>query len=237
MILKAWGVSSLTPLDISRELEKLRVSHSNIGYCTQTSQYVRRARDFRIKGQGKWPVVLDSIAAYHRLSTLERKKNLILYVFCSKQEILHTNLDLWIPNKQNLRQSLIYSLTTLDEGKEFKLEEYEPTLEMHIDLAARPSALSDLQTAYYKINPYEHRKQVQEVVILYLASEVGESKLERTLRTTLRGEELLGMLNTVECQNLKEAITYARAGNSVEEAAAKFNVEGFDISYILNSIS
>lgn len=232
-ILKAWGVLKGSPKSLSAALDYLEVNHSLIGMDEKRGIIRRKTRKHRSKGQGKWPVIVDSIETFHKLATYEKQTDLIVYVFCSRPEVTYTNLSpLELPN-DNLMSAVKYSLLNLDD-KPFEFEEFEPTLSQYISMASKPSALSDLLTITYKVNPYAQQKKVQLGLFKFFAGQITKKKLHGILSQTLRGDEIKAMIETEECKLLERAVKEAREGDP-EAVAAKFNLDVFDLNYVLIS--
>lgn len=185
--------------------------------------------------QRQWPVIVDSLETFARLQDHEPKENMIVFVFCSKAELMQTNLTPFAPSQANLTESLKYALTNLDQDP-FVFERYAPTLIQYVNHASKPSALSDLTTIIFRISPYAFRKEVQAAVPQYLAGRMTDNALNKMLTKTLRGDEIRAMLDTEECKALKAAVSEVLSGANPDLVGPKFNIDPFDINYVLHSI-
>lgn len=235
MILKAWGMLSLTPKEWSDALSYLKVSHSILEKDSETNTPKRYEVDFKVKGQKKWPVILDTLDYFDKIETVEPWDQLIVFVFCSRTELLNTNLTPLQPSKSQIIPTLKYSLLNLD-SEPFKLEHYQPDFMQYVQIASKPSALSHLQTAYYKITPYSHRKVVQQAVTEYLLSLRSFKSVSSVLKTTLRGEQILEMLQTEECKGLRNAVKKVKKGACPVQVSKELGVDTFDINYLMSGV-
>jgi len=229
MIIKAWGVLEHTPLVLSNVLSQLNVSHSVMACAGPNCQY----RELHGTGgeQPAWPVVMQNINELNRVHDYVERDRIIAFVFDSKAAITNSNLTIWSPciDMYTELQTLL-----LQEDKEpFKLELRELSALDYVKIASKPSVLSELQSAWCKVNPYSLRKKVQEVIVLYLCADLSKTTMRRTLEFTIHGK-LIEDLLAKDGQTLKSAVSMARL-KSVDEAATHYDIDPFDINYLLSS--
>ncbi|QDH83406.1 hypothetical protein [Achromobacter phage Motura] len=229
MILKAWGVLSHSPLVLSNALRSLGVSHSVID--TEQKIPVERRYDGLCAVQPAWPVIVDSITKVSKLSIIPDDPK-ILFVFDSRAALLQTNLK---PLVLNDLMPDVQRALHINGSHEFKLVKREPSLLEFIDMATKPSVLRTLQTAWCKINPYAYRKEVQEAIILYIEGSRSFKATKAVLEKNLRAEAMLPTLKSDECAALIEAVRLYKAGANLDQICEHFNMESFDITYIVSA--
>ena len=231
-IIKAWGVLEHTPLMLSFVLKSLNVSHSVMA-CTGPNCKYREIYG-TANEQPAWPVVMQSISELNRVEQHVPYDRIIAFVFDSRAQIMNSNLTVWSPciDMYNELQTILLQ----EDPVPFELKLNELSAMDYVKIASKPSVLSEIQTLWCKVNPYSLRKTIQEFVIRYLCSDIGETSMRRELNHSVHGADIYRLVTGGGGQ-LKQAVAAVRTGAAdVDEAAAKFNIDPFDIRFLLNSL-
>lgn len=229
MIVKAWGVLEYTPLMLSQAMQRMNVSHSILSCSGPVCQYREVFGTF--DHQECWPVIVHSISDIDRVVDRVNHDRIVVFVFDAKSKIQNSNLPTWSPGLDV--QSEISKRLNPKSQKPFVLEMKELSAMEYIGIASKTSILSELQSTWCRVNPYSLRKKVQEAVVRYLCNDLSRAALQRTLRLTHHGTALLQLLKGPALP-LKDAVALAKTTGS-EEAAKKFDIDPFDINFLLSS--
>lgn len=237
MILKGYGVIDLSPIQVSEALRQLRVSHTIEGGYMRHMVYTI---DGLSKVQPAWPIVVDTLKAVPKVRT---KKERMIYLICdSRAALANTNADklLWPESREThggLSSALRLALNSAHvANEEWALVRTDPSIDDFVNASSKPSFLNHVQTAVYKINPYDLRKEVQSLVILYLSGKVSPTKMRAKLKSSFKLEALLLLMTDPQAGKLRAACEEAlRKKVTVEEIAKRTGVASFDLLYILNS--
>jgi hypothetical protein len=232
MILSAFGIPDYSPLQVSELLKYLSMSH------TLEGGYVRHLTctvDGLCKEQPVWPIVVDRIKAIPRIRTTTDRQ--VLFVCDSRAALSQTNLgtELWpehrgIETLRTLKKVLVQS----NKSKGWTLTTSEPTTLEYVESASKPSYLNLIQTLLYKLTPYALRKEVQHLVISYLAGTASYTALNKKLRSSLKLQDLSVLLNDPKAKELRAAVSLL-SSMSVEEVAKTTGFQTFEILYISRS--
>lgn len=232
MIIKAWGVLEHTPLLLSNVLTQLNVSHSVMACVGPKCQY--REIYGTADEQPAWPVIMQNINELNRVEENVPYDRIIAFVFDSKAAIMNSNLTVWSPCIDMYTE--LQTLLLQEDPEPFKLQLQELSAMDYVKIASKPSVLSEIQSAWCRVNPYSLRKRIQEAIVRYLCSDLSKTALLRELQLTPHGAALAKLVTqTEESKVLKSAVAAARLGTS-DEAASKFDIDPFDINFLLSSL-
>lgn len=229
-IVKAWAVTHYSPLQVSQALRRLNISHSVVGQAPD-----RRMNVMRIDGlaseQPSWPVIYHSVADCRRLMLPERRQ---VHLVCDSIAALSmTNLTTWAwtgkPEKDMQR------ILPKRDPVPFVLQVQEKTYMDFVAAASKPSFLRLLQTAFYKITPYADQKAIRIASLSFLAGSINKKALQRVLSITLKSEKVQELLASETAVKLMDAVQRARQSGDIEEAAEHFDIEAFEVRYIMSN--
>lgn len=241
MIIAAFGLFELSPLELSGLLRKWHVSHTVIG--TVLGRTRRMEVDGLSKEQPAWPIVLGSV--YLTQHVICKHDHQIYFVVDSPAALSNTNLNqaLWPQNRgpRTIEQAVYDALTAstvhFRKTKEQVTISYdEPTIDTYVSAATNPSCLNLIQTAIYKINPYQLRKEVQALCISYLAGGISKTKLKQRLKSNHKLEPLRLLMDSADTEKLRAAVQECKTGN-VETVAQAYNLEPYEIRYVMSSFA
>lgn len=229
MILTAFGITDYSPHQVSQALIKLNVSHTvEGGYMRHMVHTV----DGLSKEQPAWPIVMDKVKAIPRVRTI---KDRLIYLVCdSRAALAATNVQLVSTMDLNLFHALKHALTLSVNVKDpWTLNYKEPSILEYVNAASKPSLLNNIQNVIYKITPYAFRKEVQNLVILYLAGAIPVAKLNAKLRSSLKFDALALLMKDPQVLIIREACElHLKKGLTVEDVAKQTGVATFEILYI-----
>jgi hypothetical protein len=231
-VVGAWAIGDATPSQVSTTLKHLRVSHTVVGWSHTKKARAQRIIDGLCNRQPAWPVVCHSVKDIPRYQT--KKSRVILFVCDSPAALGHTNLTQLATN-DSLENRIVTAL--LSPWQDWKFCSTEPAILDYVQIATKPSFLRAMQTAVYRINPYDFRKEVQSHLILYLGGQLPYAKVKRLLKSSLKSESILDLLESPEAKTLQAALECVGQGWNPEAAADHFDIDVFDINYIRASLS
>jgi hypothetical protein len=232
MILTAYGIPDYSTIQVSECLRDLRLSHTIEGGLKHTVYTI----DGLCKEQPVWPIVVDSVKAISRLRT--KMSHTVLFVCDSRAALATSNLSaaLWPEQRSpNFSADLKLALTTARNRTEgWSLVNNEPTTLDYVNSATTPSFVNKCQDAIYKITPYALRKEVQQLLIAYLAGTASYTALNKRLKTSLKLQTLSDLMHTPKAKELRDAVALL-SKSSVEEVAKKTGFQTFELLYISRS--
>jgi hypothetical protein len=235
MILNAYGLVDCSPIEASEILKRFQLSHSVVGGFIRTMAVTI---DGLSAAQPAWPVVIDKLKTIPKIKT---KRSPLIYFVCDARTALgQSNVSqmLWPERRtKSLEDSIKDALVhALDAEASWSLTVNEPSLSDYVLIASKPAFLNLIQGSIYRITPYPKRKEVQKLCIQYLAGMVPLAKVKTILKSSLKFNDLLSMMDSDKALNLREAI---KATNSkpVEQVCKEFGVEQFEIMYVIKSAS
>jgi hypothetical protein len=159
----------------------------------------------------------------------------ILFVCDSPSALSQCNV-LCITECTTERLSAALKLATAQPVPEgWKLQRNEPTILDYVQTATKPSYLNHIQTALYRITPYALRKDVQYTTIAFLDGQISLKTLRVKLKSNYKLAELLELVGDPKAEELRRAVARFKATNMLDETAKEFNVETFEILYVVNS--
>lgn len=225
-VIKAYGC--LVPIhEVSEILHSLRVGHTVV---ERQRQYVRHNGGLEQPG---WPVLLPNIGMIKRYAC---KRDLQILFVCDSRSALKTcNLGLINPVDigLNLRKALEHAIAA--PTPMWQLVSKEMSFAEYVAHATKPSFLNDLQTEFYSINPYDLRKEVQALVIAYLANVESKAKMKAKLDTSHKLARLRQLVNDPKCDALRAAVAKVQRGESEQMVALATGFETFELLYIARS--
>jgi len=235
-VINGFGVIDHSPIEVSEALVRMRVSHTiEGGYM----RHMVRTLDGLCDYQPAWPVVIDTLKAVPKVRT---ERDPMIYLICdSRAALANTNTDKLLWDTDNgkggfdhmLRVALNVSRLALPK---WALQRNDPSIDDYVNASSKPSFMNNVQTAIYKISPYDFRKEVQGMVIMYLSSRTGPAKLKAKLRSSFKLDPLAELLSDPRARALREACeTLIRTGMDAEVIAKNTGVASFDMLYLVNS--
>lgn len=225
-VIKAYGC--LTPIhEISDTLHALRVGHTVVD---RQRQYVRHNDGLK---QPAWPVLLPNIGMIKRY---ECKRDQQILLVCDSMSALKTcNLGVLRPDDMELNLRRALERAVAEPTPMWQLVSKEMSFAEYVKHATKPSFLNDLQTEFYSINPYDLRKEVQALVIAYLANVESKTKMRTKLDTSHKLARLRQLVNDPKCDALRAAVARVQRGESEQTVALATSFETFELLYIARS--
>ncbi len=237
MILQAYGFVDATPIQLSEALKDLHMSHSLIG---GHGRVMRLELDDLTPEQPVWPVIVDRVRTIPKIDF--DRDPMVLFVVDGRASLAVSNIsDATLPEKRgsrSLRDTLVEALLESHKLRgigSWHLIRNEPTLSEFVSQAVKPSLVNLVQGAIYKINPYAVRKEVQRTCIAYLAGAISTPAIRRYLKSSLKFQTLLSIIDSDKGLNLREAVAQVQNGRPIDSVCLEFSVESFEILYLINS--
>lgn len=232
MILAAYGIPDYSILQVSECLRNLRLSHTLEGGLKHMVYNV----DGLCVQQPIWPIVIDKVKTIPKLrSKFDRT---VLFVCDSRAALATTNINaaLWPEHRSpSMVEDFKLALTVAHhKTEEWSLINNEPTTLDYVNSATKPSFVNLLQTALYKVTPYGLRKEVQQLMIAYLAGSASYTALNKKLKTSLKLQPLSDLLHLPKAKELREAVLML-SKSSVEDVAKKTGFATFELLYLSRS--
>ena len=231
MILCAFGIPDYSSLQISEILRDLNVSHTLEGGLRHLTRQVYGSGI----EQPAWPIVVDRVRAIPKIQTnIDRQ---ILFICDCRAALLNTNTyrDLWPENRgSDIVVKFQNVLTRAVRATGWTLAISEPTTMEYVESATKPSYLNLAQSLLYKITPYSLRKEVQQLMVSYLAGIASYTALHKRLKSSLKLQALHELLSLPKAKELREAVLLLNM-YSAEEVAKKTGFETFEILYLYSS--
>jgi hypothetical protein len=232
-ILAAYGILDYSPIQVSEFLRRLRMSHTVEGGIRQSYTV-----DGLCKEQPVWPVIVDKVKAIPKVSC--DRGHSVLFVCDSRAALSTTNLSisLWPDHRSpDTLAAFKTSLVIASKNAEgWDLISKEPSTLDYVNSATKPSLVNKLQTEVYKLTPYSLRKEVQQLMIAYLAGTASYSAMHKKLKSSLKLQRLAELLHLPKAKELREAVLML-GNSSVEEVAKKTGFETFELLYLSRSNS
>lgn len=232
MILDAFGIPDYSPLYVSDLLRALNMSHTLEGGFIR---HLTCTVDGLCVEQPVWPIVVDRVRAIPKIrSQIDRQ---VLFVCDSKAALSNTNIkqDLWPSSRgSDVLRTFKDVLARANRSSGWTIEVDEPTTLDFVKSATKPSYLNLIQTQLYKLTPYTLRKEVQQLVIAYLAGTAPYTAMHRKLKSSLKLQSLSELLHLPKAKELREAVLMLNS-NPVEEVAKKTGFQPFELNYLSKS--
>jgi len=235
MIKAAYGLVDCSPIEASEILKRFSLSHSVVGGFIKTMAVTT---DGLSAEQPAWPVVIDKVKTIPKIKT---KRSPLIYFVCDARTVLgqsNISQQLWPERRtKSLEDSIADALVdALPSEKPWTLTVNEPSLSDYVLIASKPAFLNLIQGSIYRITPYAKRKEVQRLCIQYLAGMVPLLRVKTLLKSSLKFNDLLSMMDSDKAMNLREAV---KATNSkpLEQVCKEYGVEQFEIMYVIKSAS
>lgn len=231
-ILHVYGLTS-SLIKVSEQLIALNVSHSLV---TKSNLRVLEKRIDLGFNQPAWPILVDTLTCINRIPNSAGNK--ILFVcdsldsikMCNIQQIKSEDL------KNTLVKALIYAVTN-PISKNWVLINKEPSIEDYIKAVTKPQILNTIQTFIYKIAPYSLRKEVQTLIISYLAGSTSKLLLKAKLESSYKLVDLLNLCFTEKADHLRAAVSAFNKSKNVEQVSLDYDIDSFQILYITRSVA
>ena len=227
-IIHAYGLLA-SPLQVSETLAQLRVGHTLVN-DTLRAKGIEHHFSTR---QPAWPIVLPTIQALGRYQCNRGDQILLI---CDSLALLSTcNVGILKPEdmETSLRKALNYAVA--NPMLNWKLTRIEPTIGDYVANATTPSYLNLIQAEFYKITPYDLRKEIQALVIGCLAGIESRSKLFAKLSTSYKLDNLKTLVKDPKFGALKDAVSMFRSNGNVELTATTTGYQTFELLYVTRS--
>lgn len=229
----AFAVPGIAPLFVSRALSLLTISHLTCGYDSSAFRY----RTIRTKAPCTEPpalpvlcVGLDSVnkfkSKYHRH---------VLFVCDGADRLKHTNLQPLLGKDSEPLIERVKAALLAPWHPDLEIRIDAPGLLDYVDKASKPSLLRDIQTTVYKINPYGLRKEIQHLILKFLAGRISKKEMFMHLERTSRSEELKRLLVTPSAQILVKALKKAQ-NTPTQQVADEYGIDVFDLNFVRASL-
>lgn len=229
-IVKAWAVTHYSPMQLSNALRFLSVSHSIVGQAEDKRMNVLRV-DGLAPEQPAWPIIYHSVSDCRRLMLPDSPQ---IHLVCDSIAALsHTNLSGWDWTGSPERD--LQKILRKADPEPFVLKIDAPTYMDFVNVASKPSFLRLLQTAYYKITPYADQKAIKSASLAYLAGLISQRALNHALSTTLKSERVRELLQSEQAKRLMQAVERAHSDGDIEAAAEAFDMDAFEVRYIMSN--
>lgn len=228
-VIHAYGILA-SPTQVVEALNSL-----NISFAVVNGRLKARTKIKDVGGrQPAWPVVLPSLSALTRYKCDSERQ--VLFICDSITALTHCNIRVIRPGnyQESIRKALHYAVVNPFDPS-WVPDQQEPTIEEYVNNATKPSFLNMLQTEFYRLVPYDLRKEVQALVIGYLAGVETKTKLMAKLATSYKLDKIKNLVKDPKCSELRDAIALYRKNQSEEETAALTGFETFEILYIVKS--
>lgn len=233
-ILRVWAITDVSPIDVSLALSKLRISHTR--YMAASEGIAAAKEDIKLGfSQPAWPVVMDSVDRVYRYDVPHSPQ--VVFICATKSVIAQTNLDVLDVSHREiaLRDALSFALSNPMDTS-WTLVVKDKTTDDYVNEATKPTLLNHIQTALYKISPHELKKEVQKLVIGYLAGKETKTKLFDKLKSSYKLDTLKDLMSDPQIPLYKEAVNKYRATGDMDAVVAEFGFASFEILYVINSV-
>lgn len=182
---RIWGSVMFAPLAISKTLASLNVSHT----IRSGSRLMRVNKGYE-----------QPLAVHVTESLTDYREGTVNFIVSSAAALASTNYPVLKGDIDKCVKAALLSRTLI--VPEIRVISYMD----YVDQVAKPSFLNKIQTQIYKIQPYKLRKEIQQLVLAYLASKVPKKKIKTVLADNLKLEELLRLIVSEEAGNLRAAV-------------------------------
>ena len=208
----------------------------NVGHVYPAEGRWALLKQESIEKQPALPVLLPSLDAYltlHKNSRRLPEINLpmIAFVFAPVSVLKCTNLNLFaLTSSWSVKQALVNASSKIKPAPSPKVE--IPTVEQFIKKEAKPSLMHEFQTAIYKVKP-GLRVEARKLIIQLFRGEIAANKVMKFLNSDPSLAPILTWLGNPKARDLAQAIYEART-TTVQTASKKYDLDVFDLNYILN---
>ena len=201
ILYRVWGCPTKSSFELSDKLASLMVPHT-----------VRVGSSFAVvKGD-------RSVVAYITDNPKKLKRDVVNFVVASYAELSFTNYPTLVSVKGALRSKdeikpIVKSMTAMD----------------YVAVISKPSVITKIQTAIYRIQPYSLRKSTQALVLQFFNSQTSW----RTLTTVLgRSYKTMPVLELVkEGARLRDAVQELKT-KTPETVEAETGIPAFELRYV-----
>ena len=244
--LGVYGISHASPFQVSEVLKALGISHTVVGHNNQFLD-ITVARE-----QPATVYVVDSFPHLRYILKRPQEYPYLVFVVTAEDELKQTNAK--ILQSVNLKGVLKCALKESHPKKAtpFLFHYSNKPLDDYVNEATKPTFLYFIQTAIYKLSPYELVKESRNLIISALYGAIPMKKLHDFLSTSFKLEELKTLLKDDRAKQVRDivlevrrlmhvhkdltGIQYARKEDAVVKSVVKSsNLEPFDILYVMRS--
>lgn len=234
--LRVFNFSQTTPNAISRILRQYGVAHSTISKNGMALQTIKVRG--KIANQPLQVVITSVIEVVAKMEPLEPT----VVFSCLPESLLATIIDSddvesFAVEDDRLDNAVRWALYEGLNPKTTIIGLHQKTPSQYIEEVSPPSFLDTYNTIKCRVNPYDLRAPMHKIAIGYLYGAVSKAETKRFLDTSLKFHAVKTLLFGPSGRNIKAAVAKARSGVSPVDAAAEFNLDGFEITYIMQSYS
>lgn len=232
--LRVFNFAQTTPNAISKVLRSLDLAHSVL---TKRGQSLTT---LRVKGKGNLPVKIVILSVIEVVAKMEPVVPTIVFS-CLPESLINTILDtddidmITIKDSDHLQNTVRWALAEGLASKKMTIGLRHKTPSQYIEEVSPPSFLDKYNTAKCKINPYDLRAPMHKVAIGYLYGKVTKAETTRFLASSLKFNTVKEVLFSKAGVSIKAAVAKTRKGVSPVDAASEFNLDCFEITYVIQS--
>lgn len=209
---------------LHKMLTQLGYTHTLIGKRWGQVKKVELEKDYGI-------VVCESVEKAKRV---EAK---VLFIVDSKPALLDTNADQSLFVKFKTDKAFCSRLKKLIDPTPMQLIIKEHSLAEIVDRITTKSILTDVQTLVNKVNPYDLRKKIHNLLITYIYGACPYSEVSHLLSSNDKLSSLLALSKDERIKTIRNAVIEYKKIKDEESLAKKYGIHTFEILYIYNSYS
>lgn len=233
-VVRVFAVSGVSPLILSRALTQLTITHLVTGYSESDFRYTTRRIKAPCLNPPAMPVLCCGLASVRYVrSKYERN---VYFVCDSSERLSFTNLEPLPGAPDDLLTERLKTALLMPWLSDVVIVHDEPGMLDYIDKASRPSILRELQTAFYRVTPYDLRKKFQAAIFRYLSAGMSRTALNAVLARHIRGEDVARLLSAPAAQILIQALREVERGEDPQKTADRHGLDVFDINYVRASV-
>lgn len=213
------GTHRYSPLQLSEAVSALNLTHLVYRAHSSTKTVLRR----RI-GEGEASVLIAD-----GLNSIRRKRRGLVIVTAPKAELALTN----IPQLES--DDLVADIRAHLKRAPVELDIHVASVMDFVNVAVRPSILTDIQTTLYRISNTQLRKAAQVALVRTLDSKHSVTKLIRDLSANLYTAPLSELARHPDFEALRAAVLRFRQGEDSLSIELSTKFTSFDILYVARS--
>lgn len=201
ILYRVWGCPTKSSFEISEELTKLKVPHT------------ARIENRFVAVPGE-----RALQAHLTDNPKRLKRGVVNFVVASYAELSLTNYPMLVTVKNALAQDsgidpVVVRMTAMD----------------YVAAISKPSVITKIQTAIYKIQPYSLRKSTQNLVLGFFNSQVSDRELAKVLGRSYKTMPVLELVK--EGSKLREAVQELKT-KTPEQVEAETGIPAFELRYV-----
>ena len=224
MNLKICRTSSYSILEISRALQQLEWSHViNSAANRRASSSKRGAMKVKVGDGRTYVLIADG------LRSIQERRGVIVVVD-SASALSHTNIPR-IPDDR----PLVKALEALPNLWRTEVKIDRPKVMDYVNKAVKPSFLTSLQTAIYRISNHRLRKEAQAVIIAFMNSKASAKAMQGVFDKHYALATLKQLMQDPKVPVLKAAVEIFRKTGDEKAVEASTGCSTFDILYLVRS--